>query len=42
MTSFADLGSLADHREAVVDEEVAADLRPGMDVDRGQEAGDDG
>ena len=34
----ADLGGLADHDEAVVDEEIAADLRAGMDVDRGQEA----
>src|SRR5690606_30090270 len=29
---------LTDHGEAVVDEEVAADLRAGMDVDRGQPA----
>ena len=32
----ADLGGLADHDEAMVDEEVAADRRAGMDVDRGQ------
>ena len=34
----ADLGGLADHAEAVVEEEALADLRAGMDVDRGQEA----
>ena len=34
----ADLGGLADHGEAMVDEEVRADLRAGMDVDRGQQA----
>ena len=38
----ADLGGLADHDEAVVDEEVAADLRARMDVDRGQPSGRDG
>ena len=35
-----DLGRLTDHGEAVVDEEVAADLRTGVDVDRRQEARD--
>ena len=34
----ADLGALADHAEAVIEEEALADLRAGMDVDRGQEA----
>src|SRR3546814_9508795 len=34
----ADLGAFADHGEAVVDEEMAADGRAGMDVDGGQKA----
>ena len=34
----ADLGALADDAEAVVEEEALADLRAGMNVDRGQEA----
>jgi hypothetical protein len=38
----ADLGGLADDGEAMVDEEVAADLRARMNVDRRQEARDDG
>ena len=36
-----DLGGLADHGEAMVDEEARADLRPGMDVDRGQQRATD-
>jgi hypothetical protein len=34
-----DVGRLADHGEAVVDEQVAADLRAGMNVDASQETG---
>src|SRR5690606_33484609 len=33
-----DLGGLSDHGEAMVDEEVAADLRARMDVDRSHPA----
>jgi hypothetical protein len=37
--SVTDLRALADHDEAVIDEEVAPDLRSRMDVDGGEEAG---
>jgi hypothetical protein len=33
-----DLGGLADHHEAVIDEEIAADTGTGVDVDGGEEA----
>ena len=34
------LGAFADHAEPMVEEEALADLRAGMDVDAGQEAGE--
>jgi hypothetical protein len=36
----ADLRRLADHGKAMIDEQMAADLRAGMNVDAGEEAGE--
>ena len=38
----ADLGALADHAEAVVEEEALADLGAGMDVDARSESARNG